>query len=60
MTSKEMRKALRNPATSFWLSRSLDEADKRDCVDALNDASILREYLEKVCDEAMENVTWGR
>ena len=50
-TSKELIASLENPATSFWLKRAVSESMERDPVDALRDASILVEILEKYLQE---------
>ena len=50
-TSKELIASLENPATSFWLKRAVSESMERDPVDALRDASILVEILEKHLNE---------
>ena len=46
MTSIDIKKSFQNPATSFWLLKAIDEADKRDVLDAAIDADLLLCYMK--------------
>lgn len=46
MTSKEMKASLKNPATSYWLLKAIEDVENRDALDMARDASILAEYCE--------------
>ncbi len=40
-----------DPCASFWLKAAINAASKRDCLDALNDAEMLLEYVREVAKE---------
>ncbi len=44
---------LNNPAASFWLKDALRAALKRDPVDALRDAEVLRDVLQRHLDKLL-------
>lgn len=46
----EIQRLLASPETSRWLKQSLESALLRDCVDAANDADLLRDLLTARCE----------
>lgn len=46
------RKTQDDASTSFWLQRSMRDAEQRDCLDALIDAEALLVYCKLRCQEA--------
>ncbi|WP_194558425.1 hypothetical protein [Vibrio anguillarum] len=57
MKNREEEQAISNdPATSFWLKEQLEVTQKRDPIDALNDAEILvsalKTRVERILNES--------
>ncbi len=48
------QRIMTDPAASYWLKRAVDDAMRRDCCDALNDAETLVALLTKACDDPMD------
>jgi hypothetical protein len=50
VVDNEIQAVIESPGTSFWLRQALEQALKRDCVDAANDAAFLSEILARRCE----------
>lgn len=61
MTSEQLRQHILNSSMdSFWLQSQMNDAQDRDVLDALNDAEIWLEYLQKRWAEMTAQVSWER
>ena len=52
--NEQIKAVLDNPGASNWLKHSLEQALRRDPVDAANDAEVLHTLLDRRCDELLK------